>query len=75
MVIPSYLACRTVGHAGVPVLGQVEVGGAGTLVSFSRGEQAEVAAAPVVCLARVIEHCAHEGWERGKDVNPLGSIV
>ena len=48
----------------MPVVGQVEVGGAGTLVPFSRGEQAEVAAAPVVCLAWVIEHCGHERRER-----------
>ena len=46
------------------VAGQVEVGGAGTLVPFSRGEQAEVAAAPVVCLAWVIKHCGHEKGER-----------
>ena len=58
---PLYLAGRAVGHAGALIIGQVEVGGTGTLVASSRGEKAEVTAATIVCLARVVGH-----WERGR---------
>ncbi len=53
---PLYLAGCAVGHAGALITGQVEVGGTGTLVASSRREEAEVAAAAVVRLARVVEH-------------------
>lgn len=33
---PLYLAGCTVGHAGTLIIGQVEVGGTGTLVASSR---------------------------------------
>lgn len=62
---PLYLAGCTVGHAGALIIGQVEVGGTGTLVASTRGEKAEVTAAAVVRLTRVVEH-----WERdGKCFN------
>lgn len=51
-----YLAGCTVGHAGALVTGQVEVGGTGTLVTSSRREEAQVAAAAIVRLARMVEH-------------------
>lgn len=63
---PPYLAGCAVGHAGALVAGQVEVGGTGTLVASSRREEAEVTAAAVVRLARVVEH-----W--GGDRNVLTS--
>ena len=53
---PLYLAGCAVGHAGALIIGQVEVGGTGALVASSRREQAEVTAATVVRLARVVEH-------------------
>lgn len=53
---PLYLAGCAVGHASALVVGQVEVGGTGTLVAPARGEEAEVAAAAVVGLTRVVEH-------------------
>lgn len=55
----THLAGCTIGHASTLVTGQVEVGGTGTLVASSRREEAEVTAAAVVRLARVVEH-----WER-----------
>lgn len=58
---PLYLAGCTVGHAGTLIIGQVEVGGTGTLVASSRREEAEVAAAAVVRLARVVEHWQRDG--------------
>lgn len=51
-----YLAGCAVGHAGALVTGQVEVGGTGTLVTSSGREEAQVAAAAIVRLARVVEH-------------------
>lgn len=53
---PLYLAGCTVGHAGTLIVGQVEVGGTGTLVASSRGEKAEVTAAAIVRLTRVVKH-------------------
>lgn len=53
---PLYLAGCAVGHAGALVVGQVEVGGTGALVAPAGGEEAEVAAAAVVGLTRVVEH-------------------
>lgn len=54
----GYLAGRAVGHAGALVVGQVEVGGTGTLVASAGREQAQVAAAAIVGLTGVVEH-----WE------------
>lgn len=51
-----YLAGRAVGHARPLIAGQVKVGGAGALVASARREEAEVTAAAVVRLARVVEH-------------------
>lgn len=51
-----YLAGCTVGHTSTLIIGQVEVSGAGTLVASSRREEAEVTAATVVCLARMVKH-------------------
>lgn len=59
--MPLYLAGRAVGHAGALVTGKIEVGWTGTLVAAARGEQAEVAAASVIGLARVVLH-----WEGGR---------
>lgn len=56
-----YLAGGTVGHAGTLITGQVEVGGTGTLVASSGGEKAEVTAAAVVGLTRVVEHWKRDG--------------
>jgi len=56
MMAPPYLAGCTVGHASAVIICQEEVGGTGTLVAPSRREEAEVTAAAVVCLARVVEH-------------------
>lgn len=53
---PPYLAGGAVGHARAPIVGQVEVGGTGALVASSGGEQAQVTAAPVVCLAGMVQH-------------------
>lgn len=53
---PPYLAGGAVGHASTLIIGQVEVGGTGTLVASSRREEAKVTAAAVVRLARVVEH-------------------
>lgn len=58
---PPHLAGCTVGHASALIIRQVEVGGAGTLVAPSRGEEAEVTAAAVVGLARVVEHWVKDG--------------
>lgn len=58
---PLYLAGCTVGHAGTLIIGKVEVGGTGTLVTSSRGEKAEVTAAAIVRLARVVEHWKRDG--------------
>lgn len=52
-----HLAGRAVGHTVAPIAAQVEVGGTGTLVAASGGQQAEVAAAAVVDLAGVVGHC------------------
>lgn len=54
---PLYLAGCAVGHAGALVVGQVEVGGTGALVAPAGGEEAKVAAAAVVGLTWVVEHC------------------
>lgn len=54
---PAYLTRRTVGHACPLVAGQIEVSGTGTFVSSSWWEEAEVAAATVVCLARMFQNC------------------
>lgn len=59
---PLYLAGCAVGHAGALVVGQVEVGGTGALVAPAGGEEAEVAAAAIVGLTRVVEH-----WGREKE--------
>lgn len=58
---PLYLAGRAVGHARTLIVGQVEVGGTGTLVAPSRREQTEVTAAAVVGLARMVEHWQRDG--------------
>lgn len=58
---PSYLAGCAVGHASTLIVGQVEVGRAGALVTSSRREKAEVTAAAVVRLARVVEHWGRDG--------------
>lgn len=66
--VPLYLAGRAVGHAGALVTGKVEVGWTGALVAAAGGEQAEVAAAAVVGLARVVEHWAGgSGRERERE--------
>lgn len=66
--LATYLAGRAVGHAGALVAGKVEVGWTGALVAATGGEQAEVAAAAVVGLARVVEHWeAGSGRERERD--------
>ena len=49
-----HLAGGAVGHACTLITGQVEVGGTGTLVPSSRREEAEVTAAAIVRLARVV---------------------
>lgn len=58
-----HLACRAVGHAGTAIATQIEVGGAGTLVTTPRGQQAQVAAATVVDFAGVIGHCQRKEVE------------
>lgn len=57
-----HLAGSAIGHAGAPVATQVEVGGAGAAVAAPGGQQAQVAAAPIVGLAGVVRHC---GKKRG----------
>lgn len=61
---PPYLAGCAVGHASALIIGQVEVGGTGTLVASSRREEAKVAAAAIVRLAWVVEHWERDGGRR-----------